>query len=76
MLKGSVKNNIIKTISTDKEDQDSFHNSDDDGVDPLNFASENNSERRGKPATGIKIENSINNYLQERGKVVNLVKEL
>lgn len=54
-------NNSINKDSTDEEDQDPFHNSDDDeadpGYNPLNSGSESDSESRDEPATGIEIEN-------------------
>ncbi|KAL7631686.1 UNVERIFIED_CONTAM: hypothetical protein RMT77_018010 [Armadillidium vulgare] len=63
-------NNDINTDSTDEEDQDPFHNSDDDEVDPdyntLNSGSEIDSESRDEPSTGIEIENANEQITRKR----------
>ncbi|RXG58351.1 hypothetical protein Avbf_15127 [Armadillidium vulgare] len=65
--------------AVDPEDQDPFHNSDNDELDPdyntLNSGSKSDSESSDEPATGIEIENA-KRKLQERGKEANLIKEL
>ncbi|GFW08053.1 hypothetical protein TNCV_2978211 [Trichonephila clavipes] len=53
--------NNINTDSTDEKDQDPFHNSDDDEVDPdyntSNSGFESDRESKDEPATGIEIKN-------------------
>ncbi|GFV96756.1 uncharacterized protein TNCV_3388491 [Trichonephila clavipes] len=54
-------NNNINTDSTDEKDQDPFHNSDDDEVNPdyntSNSGFESDSKSKDEPATGIEIKN-------------------
>ncbi|GFV45083.1 uncharacterized protein TNCV_3339281 [Trichonephila clavipes] len=60
-LLGTETYSVNNNINTDEEDQDLFHNSDDDEVDPdyntSNSGFESDSESKDEPATGIEIKN-------------------